>query len=245
MFFAAEIEYINLIFKTMLKENQRVIDLSNVDTNEKAFILGVQCGFQFGNKSIDYLEHGILRVKKDWRYTDYNIFKDFVEREFDATVKSYDNERIKNGFIERAQRKCYDIDINEYRWVRCYRYYNAYIRITPQSRCYINESLPMLKKDFYPYLLFGIFYNSGNIYNGVCHFLTSKRAAKTLKKQLKNWYDIDAAIATSVDMGHFACVCIKNNGSIEKFFDILPKDYIEIFKEKWSKNEDFKKMLCL
>ena len=102
----------------MLKENQRVVDLSNVDTNAKAFILGVQCGFQFGNKSIDYLEHGILRVEKDWRYSDYNIFKDFVEREFDATVKSYDNERIKNGFIERAQRKCYDIDINEYRWVR-------------------------------------------------------------------------------------------------------------------------------
>ena len=85
----------------MLKENQRVVDLSNVDTNAKAFILGVQCGFQFGNKSIDYLEHGILRVEKDWRYSDYNIFKDFVEREFDATVKSYDNERIKNGFIER------------------------------------------------------------------------------------------------------------------------------------------------
>ena len=128
MCFAAEIEYIILIFKTMLKENQRVVDLSNVDTNAKAFILGVQCGFQFGNKSIDYLEHGILRVAKDWRYTDYNIFKDFVEREFDATVVSYDNERIKNGFIKCAQKKCYDIDINEYRYVRCYRYYKAYIR---------------------------------------------------------------------------------------------------------------------
>ena len=137
----------------MLKENQRVVDLSNVDTNAKAFILGIQCGFQFGNKSIDYLEHGILRVEKTWKYGDYNIFKDFVEREFDATVESYDNERIKNGFIERSQRKCYDIDINEYRYVRCYRYYNAYIRITPQSRCYIKESLPMLKKEFYPYTL--------------------------------------------------------------------------------------------
>ena len=102
----------------------------------------------------------------------------------------------------------------------------------------------MLKKDFYPYLLFGIFYNSGNIHNGDCHFLTSKRAAKTLKKQLKNWYDIDATIVTRSDMGNFACVYIKNNGSIEKFFDILPKDYIDIFKEKWSKNDDFKKMLC-
>ena len=57
-------------------------------------------------------------------------------------------------------------------------------------------------------------------------------------------YDVDAIIATRYEMRNFACVCIKNNGSIEKFFDILPKDYIEIFKEKWSKNEDFKKMLC-
>ena len=102
----------------------------------------------------------------------------------------------------------------------------------------------MLKKEFYPYLLFGIFYNSGNIYNGKCCFLTSKRAAKTLKKQLKNWYDVDATLTARSDMGNFACVYIQNNGSIEKFFDILPKDYIEIFKEKWSKNEDFKKMLC-
>ena len=102
----------------------------------------------------------------------------------------------------------------------------------------------MLKKEFYPYLLFGMFYNSGNVHNGECCFLTSKRAAKTLKKQLKNWYDVDAIITTSVGMGNFSYVCIKNNGSIEKFFNILPKDYIEIFKEKWSKNEDFKKMLC-
>ena len=102
----------------------------------------------------------------------------------------------------------------------------------------------MLKKEFYPYLLFGMFYNSGNIHNGACSFLTSKRAAKTLKKQLKNWYDIDVIIATRYEMGNFACIYIMKNGSIEKFFDILPKDYIEIFKEKWSKNEDFKKMLC-
>ena len=102
MCFAAEIEYINLIFKTMLKENQRVVDLSNVDTNAKAFILGVQCGFQFGNKSIDYLEHGILRVEKDWRYSDYNIFKDFVEREFDATVKSRMNAFAFVSTLERS-----------------------------------------------------------------------------------------------------------------------------------------------
>ena len=102
----------------------------------------------------------------------------------------------------------------------------------------------MLKKEFYPYLLFGMFYNSGNVHNGACSFLTSKRAAKTLKKQLKNWYDIDAIIATRYEMGNFVCVYIKNNGSIEKFFDILPKDYIDILKEKCSKKKKKKKMLC-
>lgn len=205
----------------------------------------MQCGFQFGNKSINLLNNGILRVEKTWMYTDYDVFKDFVEKNLDANVVAVDNEKRKIYFILRAQKKGYEIDINEYRWVRMYRFYDAYIRITEKSLSYISDALPMLKKEYFSYLLFGMFYNSGCIDEEHIWFMTSFRAAKTLQKQLKNWYGIESNIIQPSDPkgSRFGCIKICSEEMMEKFVKILPYDYIEIFMKKWEKNKYFLHLL--
>lgn len=211
-----------------MKKEQRVIDLTKIDSNEKAFLLGFVNGAMYKKNTEKLLNYNILNFEYSYKNNNIEEIKKYMQEHFDADIQDVINEKCKQNIINKCIKNNVVIDITEWRYVKSYTWCEFNIVVTKGSENYILASLASIKKQYFPYLLKGLLYIgcSNNFYrcinNNALSICKHTNTIHMLKKKLIQWYNFEEkALQIKRINNKFSELKIIGNQNINNFKNII------------------------
>lgn len=239
--------------KIMEKNEQRVLELNKIDSKAIAWLAGYQCinwnkMFRWHDRVLQLLQNDhLLEIEISCRSV-YDPITNFIHENLAEYIDS-ENEVISNGlFKKNLDKGVPEEDMKTLKRWRCLYWDRINFRLSNQSISYIGNTIPPVKKEYWPYEIFGMFCRYGYVNKGAVSFLGGKNTIDLLKKQLINWGQLDEnqIVITAIPEKYDATKSFRYlkifGENVDKFIKLLPQDYLEKFDD-YCRVEDLKNIM--